>query len=299
LIILGFIGFLAVFLIPQIIQNVSKNIFTTDSETFLLILNQTINKTIKNNQFSNYPSNDSFADVFQQYLKIDLRCDNKNLDKCFIDKFKKLDGTEIYLNSLKTSKDLRRFKNFSPLIGFTLTDGKAIIMTYNPFCLLNSADEVDNYSPKTYCLSMLYDINGYKPPNVLGRDILTLNASLTDCDGLNIDGLCTAAGETTATYINTCLSSNDSIDSKGKSNLYCRKNYWAGADLACKAQGMRLPSAEELNKIYENKDSLTGFNSFYWTSSEVDSSNVLIQDFSSGNMGSHPKKSSAGILCVK
>ena len=59
---------------------------------------------------------------------------------------------------------------------------------------------------------------------------------------------------------------------------------WTEAKKACKdlGEGWRLPTKEELNEIYKNRDG--GFaDSNYWSSTEADNGNAWFQYFDSGN----------------
>lgn len=54
------------------------------------------------------------------------------------------------------------------------------------------------------------------------------------------------------------------------------KNYWAGAREACKANGMRLPTPEELDAIYTLRGLLGKFKpADYWTSKSINNDEAL------------------------
>ena len=59
---------------------------------------------------------------------------------------------------------------------------------------------------------------------------------------------------------------------------------WDKAKQACEdlGAGWRLPTKEELNFIYENKDEIGGIKGFYWSSTEGSGSLVWLQSFNSG-----------------
>jgi hypothetical protein len=54
-----------------------------------------------------------------------------------------------------------------------------------------------------------------------------------------------------------------------------------------------LPSKDELNKLYINKDKLPGFTKngrdYYWTSSEIPYNEAWIQSFKTGTQSSYDK----------
>ncbi len=61
-----------------------------------------------------------------------------------------------------------------------------------------------------------------------------------------------------------------------------------------------LPSQDELNKLYINKDAVGGFNSsFYWSSSEADLNNACAQSFGSGEQEEKDKLEDARVRPVR
>ena len=67
---------------------------------------------------------------------------------------------------------------------------------------------------------------------------------------------------------------------------------WDQAKAACEGlgNGWRLPSKEELSEIYGKKDSIGGFESdVYWTSSDADTFNAAVVNFSDGTGGRFSK----------
>ena len=62
------------------------------------------------------------------------------------------------------------------------------------------------------------------------------------------------------------------------------KMTWDEAKKACKnlGDGWHLPTKDELNLLYENKEKIGGFKSFYWSSTEDDSNLAWFQNFING-----------------
>lgn len=61
---------------------------------------------------------------------------------------------------------------------------------------------------------------------------------------------------------------------------------WDAAKRACKklGRGWRLPTKDELNIMYQNKDSIGGFaGSYYWSSTELDDDYAWRQNFTNGS----------------
>ena len=77
---------------------------------------------------------------------------------------------------------------------------------------------------------------------------------------------------------------------------------WHEAKIACKSlgPGWRLPTKDELNMFYENKEEIGGFaNNFYWSSTEFDSFNAWKQSFNSGNQANGNKASNYYVRAVR
>jgi len=73
---------------------------------------------------------------------------------------------------------------------------------------------------------------------------------------------------------------------------------WQDAKTTCAAlgAGWRLPTKEELNELYKQKDAIGGFAAaYYWSSSEDGSTNAWYQSFSNGVQLSNGK--SLSVLC--
>ena len=77
---------------------------------------------------------------------------------------------------------------------------------------------------------------------------------------------------------------------------------WHKAIVACKnlGPGWRLPTKDELNMLYKNKEEIGGFAiNFYWSSTEYDSVNAWEQNFNIGNQGSNDKGINAYVRAVR
>ncbi|MFO7791236.1 MAG: DUF1566 domain-containing protein [Bacteroidales bacterium] len=61
-----------------------------------------------------------------------------------------------------------------------------------------------------------------------------------------------------------------------------------------------LPSKDELNAIYQQKDTLGSFSEdFYWSSTEYDEENVWVQDFTDGTQTENSKSTYNYFRCVR
>jgi hypothetical protein len=80
------------------------------------------------------------------------------------------------------------------------------------------------------------------------------------------------------------------------------KMNWEDANNACRelGEGWKLPSKDELNKIFQNKDRINGLDSMiYWSSSEHIKNSAWLQYFNSGNQLSSNKNDKFSVRPLK
>lgn len=299
LITLGIIGVIAAVTIPTLMSNINQNVFNSQQDMALKRIKAATDQMRTNDLITAYDTNDHFADQFQKYIKISKRCDSSNLQGCFASTFKTLSGQSINLSDLTKGTDIGNL-NGTNLVGLDLINGTTMLVAFSSSC--QDVPPYNDTIDTTTCLSIVYDVNGLNKPNQIGKDIGMLNAVITSCDGAKIGGLCIAAGDTTytplGTYTDTYYDGEDYITDTFD-------NYWAGADKACKDKGMRIPTLSELNTMYQNKASLSGFNltawsegSVYW-SSDSDATSAWTVYFDGRGQYPQNKYNNASLRCVK
>ena len=78
---------------------------------------------------------------------------------------------------------------------------------------------------------------------------------------------------------------------------------WYDAKIYCKKLGAewRLPTKDELNMLYENKEEIGGFSNkfFYWSSTEFDFSSAWTQNFLLGYQGTNNKDNVTYVRAVR
>lgn len=284
LITLTVLGVVAGITIPVFSEKITGRIFERSKADTLTKIIEAANLMGMNNVLVGYTTNEAFANEFQKYMKVTQRCYSSNLEKCFPAKFKLANGTEINTNTLVVGTDLKAGNNGTPTVGLGLANGTSMIIALKALtgaaddpCLkldpMNGAANGTSGSGILACTSILYDVNGFKGPNAVGKDIVTdinVTFNIFACPGQTFSGLCVAPSDLAAPPINTCAGQPDAIYDSG-SNGICATNYWAGAKKACASLGMRLPNVTtEKNIIYANKASIGNFvdAAKYWTYEE-------------------------------
>lgn len=140
---------------------------------------------------------------------------------------------------------------------FETQNGESIIAYYNPSCTteyisneqLSSSGNTFGFPQKTMCVNFIYDLNGNKGPNTVGKDI----------------GFITVFNATDSIVVAPMPSSVNNATFEGSSDIN-----WANAAKACTQMDSetRLPNIDELSAMLINKDivNLTGSSGLLWSS---------------------------------
>ena len=158
--------------------------------------------------------------------------------------------------------------NFNNSYAFLSADGIAVNLFYNPYCAFNSADkryyDLSSYtytdvrhqfSLDTACMSGVYDMNGLKKPNQVGKDIGFF--------GVFYNGLQSTSVAT--------LPYKDGVDTQSKTlpeaTQYCQD-----------IQGWKLPTVDELSALYLGRN-ITGMpnNVWLWSASRLPGSSSYVR----------------------
>lgn len=189
LISLTIIGIVAAIMLPSLNANVNEKTLDAKRLAFYSRLSQAfglidsisdVGKYNANGQeFENWPDTVSMTFVVNEMskgLKIETTCDATKLKGCGIsEKYIRANGTSVNTpvnfdtfinNSNLTNEIFSKFK--AKPAGFMTKNGESVAVYYNPDCMANAAS-AQNYMDFV-CLNILYDLNGSKGPNTLGRD---------------------------------------------------------------------------------------------------------------------------------
>ena len=177
LITLGIIGVVAAMTLPVLVNKYQEKVTVSKVKKFYSTMNQVLLMSIKDN---GYPSewsisdgqNSTTAKQLAQYLiphmKIIKDCGVNSGCLKYTSKAKFLDGN---ISNINYDTDNRYYK-------IILADNSYIwFRSSTPYCI---NDAPAYYTIKNTCFSIFFDINGYKPPNTIGKDIF---GSAIDKDG--------------------------------------------------------------------------------------------------------------------
>ncbi|MCM1010730.1 MAG: type II secretion system GspH family protein, partial [Fusobacterium sp.] len=196
---LTIIGVVAAITLPSLTGNINERTWNTQRKALYARFSQAIALMPALNGFGiGTTDNDTISNAAQTFitgglanvLKINNICDGEHLADCGIPS-KLIDmagsthstfpATMTALNSMMTSVDLNPNDPSNPEIynqlntqaaAFETQNGESIAVYYNPSCRpdLAATTRLDGMQAKI-CANFIYDLNGTKGPNTVGKDI--------------------------------------------------------------------------------------------------------------------------------
>ena len=233
------------------------------------------------------------TDGLAKVLKINNICDSDHLEDCGIpNKITTLDGksviepfpnTMLKLNSMfngSATNGAGNTASYSQIItkaaAFETANGETIAVYYNPYCVVDLDGGVAQaqFAQPKMCANFIYDLNGTKGPNTVGKDIGFISVLYP------VDSVVVAPMP---------LSS-----SAGSFNNY-------DALKQCKAQDSdsRLPNRDELSSMFFNRELIGLTSSVYWSSELYSPQYAWGQDSLWGNRTYYPRSQMRTVRCVK
>ena len=245
---------------------------------------------------------DTTAETFvtsglSKVLKINNICDNEHLEDCGVtSKITTLNGSQIdmpttmqELNEKMVGSYSNTHDKFSLLdtkaAAFETQNGESITVFYNPRCL-GSLNEMPAglgggfYMQPKVCANFIYDLNGNKGPNTVGKDIGFMTALYP------FDAVLVAPYPAVRPLDSAYSLSSDS----GVSASQACTNY---------DSEYRLPNADEMAAMFVNKillkSDLTGI---YWSSTTFSSGGAWAMHMTGGQRDDYGKTTQLNVWCV-
>ncbi len=311
---LTIIGVVAAITLPSLMANINERTWNTQRKALYARISQAIAMMPQLNGYGEYEgtntdgsvttTKDTAAEAFlteglSKVLKINNICDAAHLADCGVAaSFTNLAGsTKTWptklseLNSMFTgswdsngsSEGGSIFENPQKNIdtkaaAFETQNGETVILYYNPFCTSDTEGNAFHYSQPKMCANFIYDLNGNKGPNVVGKDI----------------------GFITALYPND----SNVVAPMPLPIDVDNAVVFASTGAACQAQNSesRLPNRDELSSIFYNKELLGNTLDGYWSSSIVSYGNpgtAWHHDFRTGDRSQLSRAAKNKVRCVK
>ncbi|MCM1010637.1 MAG: type II secretion system GspH family protein [Fusobacterium sp.] len=190
---LTIIGVVAAITLPSLTGNINERTWNTQRKALYARFSQAIALMPSLNGYGTLDdTTDNAAETFitsglSKVLKINNICDNNHIADCGIpEKLISLNGSNINLADIDTLvkyngmfngtySNLDTFVSYSQrdtvAAGFETANGESILTYYNPNCQ-GSMEETSKYFTQTkMCANFIYDLNGKKGPNTMGKDI--------------------------------------------------------------------------------------------------------------------------------
>ncbi len=183
LITLVIVGLVAAMTLPTLIAKVNKKVTDNQKEVFKAKMVKGFNLTKAAGELNNtYASTyDFLTNGLSKHLKLAKICDSSHIRECLpydTIKYNKDENTEkaFEVSKFTTSKslNLKEEDGYKDSAAFVLGDGTVVVGSYNLGCLVDDGELDKTISS---CFDGLYDLNGSRKPNKLGKDILPIRSA--------------------------------------------------------------------------------------------------------------------------
>ena len=309
LITLTIIGIIAAMVIPSLMADINEKAFDTQRKALYARISQaipampkiagygTLKGTLSSGSTQQSVTEDTAAETFvteglSKVIKMNNMCYSDNITDCgFPESFSSINGTTINLSSILTLKD------FNPLMmtansnalgvyeqlntkaaAFETANGESILVYYNPNCQPDLKETVVHFIQPKMCANFVYDLNGNKAPNTVGKDI----------------GFITVMYSTNPEVFAPMPQTTNAATGKKQNEALA----------ACKAQDSesRLPNIDELTSMFYNMKLLGITSGFFWSGSVITSGvsgNAWNQSFTNGGITPIVKSTTLDVRCIK
>ncbi|MCM1009915.1 MAG: type II secretion system GspH family protein [Fusobacterium sp.] len=188
---LTIIGVVAAITLPSLTGNINERTWNTQRKALYARMSQAIALMPSLNGYgtlsedeSGSVTTDTATETFitaglSKVLKTNNICDSEHLADCGIpDKFTNLAAsvidpfpkTLLELNDLFVSAHGYNTPD-TKAAAFETANGESIVAYYNPYCSANNTETDSHQSQPKMCVNFIYDLNGSKGPNTVGKDI--------------------------------------------------------------------------------------------------------------------------------
>ena len=279
---LTIIGVVAAITLPSLTGNINERTWNTQRKALYARFSQAIALMPALNGYGTLDeTTDTAAETFvtaglSKVLKINNICDSEHFKDCGLPEKLITYSNDVISPIPNNLQDF--YSDFSLPVkaaAFETANGESILVYYNPSCV-SSTPNWQRIS-KEMCANLLYDLNGVKGPNTMGKDMGFMSMLYS------VSSVVVAPIPTTSDVIGASYR-----DASNK----CR-NF----------EDARMPNKEELASLMYNKSLLGNFalnvSDHYWSSSFFDKDNAWLLG-ADGVYRNYSKDYSVGVVrCVK
>ncbi len=298
---LTIIGVVAAITLPSLTGNINERTWNTQRKALYARFSQAIALMPALNGYGTFAEDeshsvtaDTVAETFitaglSKVLKINNICDNSHLADCGITSRyttlnasqKDMPTTMLELNSRivalsATSSYPSQSGYNTKSAAFETANGESVNLFYNPTCVSNMNETTNYRTQPKLCVNMIFDLNGTKGPNTVGKDI----------------GFLTIYYPTDSVVVAPIPYNHDTGSVKQ-----------SDAMAACTKQDSeyRIPNREEYASMFVNQELIGIDSGIFWTSTLASSnvSNAWIISFTTGGVGIYPRSNEYPVRCVK
>ena len=267
LIALVIIGIVTILTVPHFLNNIQDKEFLTASKRINYLISQAVGSLNVSSGITAATSPEDFVNNYlSKVMKFTKVCGYSNHSDCgFSSKIKDVTKTQMNLPTVVT--DLQSSitsyggstwnKGNKNGYSFVSLNGYSMMLFYNQNCMEDDLNNTYHYAQDRVCVNVLWDINGDKKPNQVGRDI----------------------GFTTVLY-----QSNSIIITPISAPNNANNGTFTTASTKCKTygNGYRVPNIDEITSMYFNGKLIGITTGSYWSSSFAGNGLGWRQDFPTG-----------------
>ena len=284
LITIGIIGVVAAMTLPTVINETRDKEYAAARKKALATIGEAV-RLITIQGDIRYAEN--AGDFVENYLKKQLQivktCSNSNLRDCGIETEpnKMVSLAEQKMTMPKTINDLApgmanglAIDTASKSYGFVMSNGYSVNLFYNPSCLSDNKD-ASHWGQDRVCVNAIYDMNGLRKPNTVGKDIGFVTILYPDVRTIAV-----------APDVVKQDASPANFDNAGASCTNQNKEY-------------TLPNRDELLAMYYNANLLGITSGYYWSASQASAELGWYQAFYGGYRYRYAKSRRDNVRCVR
>ncbi len=292
---LTIIGVVAAITLPSLTGNINERTWNTQRKALYARISQAIALMPALNGYGTLDdTTDTAAETFvtaglSKVLKINNICDNEHLGDCgMVSSYtnlaasgKSLPQTLFQLNSCFESAPASTVGESwegldTKAAAFETQNGESIALYYNPNCVGNMQEKVSHWTQPKMCANFIYDLNGNKGPNTVGKDIGFITV-FYPTDSIVVAPLPLTHNASSSIQYNDI-------------NKYCLNQ----------DSESRVPNINELTSLFYNQDLVGIYSGDYWSSSVISATEVWSQRFYLGSRYNAPRTHSGlNLRCVK
>jgi len=305
---LTIIGVVAAITLPSLTGNINERTWNTQRKALYARFSQALALMPSLSGYGMYQladsahsinAEDTAAETFvteglSKVMKINNICDSEHLQDCgIVTSYTNMAGslktwpTKLSeMNSMFTGTYTNSTGSFTnpqkdidtKAAAFETQNGESIAVYYNPNCVPDMQETLWHYTQPKMCANFIYDLNGNKGPNTVGKDIGFVTALYPS------DPVIVAPVPLTQNVSGT------------------KKQTEAGKACSDMDSESRLPNRDELAAMFYNRDLIGIPAGVFWSGSVIsfgEAGTAWRQNFDTGRRGPDTRSYGDGVLCVK